>query len=141
MWESKYEKEFEGITVKAVWDAWVDVSSWPKWDSEIEETVMKRPFAVGTQFSLKPKGGPKVSIRLTEVTPLRSFTDVTTFPFAKMYDFHEINETLNGVVLKSKITVSGPLAWLWRKIVAQGVASGVPMQMEALVSYAKKSKI
>jgi hypothetical protein len=138
MWESSYEKKFAGVTAKEIWAAWEDVNSWSKWDREIEKTDMNDPFKVGTKFTLKPKGGPNVSIELTEVNPLRSFTDVTKFPLAKMYDYHEIKETQDALTLKSKITVTGPLSWLWRKIVAQGVASGVPAQMEALVSYAKK---
>lgn len=138
MWSVEYQKEFKGIQADSVWNAWVDVNNWPKWDKELEKTLLEGPFEVGSKFLLKPKGGPNVIIEITEINPLKTFTDVTRFPLAEMYDFHEVIETENGVIIKSKISVTGVLGWLWRIIVAQGVADGVPNQLEELVNYVKK---
>jgi hypothetical protein len=139
MWNAKYEKVFKGLTKESVWSAWADVNNWSQWDGDIEYAKINVPFEVGNKFVLKPKGGPKVSIQLVTVAPLSGFTDVTKFPFAKMYDTHEIEETPDGLKLKSQIRVEGPLGWLWKKIVAQGVADGVPKQMEALVQFIQKT--
>jgi hypothetical protein len=140
MWVAKYAKEFKGVSAKAIWSAWADVNNWPKWDAELEKTILTGEFVAGSHFQLKPKGGPTVSIKIIEANPYRTFIDVTKFPLAKMIDYHEIQETSDGILLKSKISVSGPLSWLWKKIVAQGVAAGVPAQMEALVAYAQKQQ-
>ena len=140
MWTATYEKTFKNISKEQIWSAWSDVSSWPKWDKELEEVKIDGAFAVGNKFTLKPKGGPKVSTFITEVKPLKVFTDYTAFPLAKMFDYHELEETSEGLKIKSKIWIEGPLSWLWRKIMAENVASGVPAQLELLVEYAKQNK-
>ena len=68
----------------------------------------------GGELMLKPRGGPKVRIRLSQVQPGSSFTDVTRFPLARMIDVHELQDTPQGLRLKNTIRMEGPLAWLWR---------------------------
>lgn len=140
MWSAEYQKEFSGVSVDSVWKAWTDIKNWPKWDSELETTTFEGKFEVGAQFQLRPKGGPNVNLEITELNQNKTFTDVTKFPLARMHDYHEITETPQGLILKSRIYVTGPLGWLWRRLVAQGVADGVPAQMESLVEYARKQK-
>lgn len=137
MWQSKYEKVYPGITKESIWRAWSDVASWPQWDSETELTSISGSFKVGTKFMLKPKGGPKISLQLIEVNPLSDFTDVTRFPFAKMFDTHAMEETAEGLKIISIIRVEGPLGWFWRKVVAEGVAAGAARQIESLAKFVK----
>jgi hypothetical protein len=137
MWQAKYEKAFPGLAKESVWAAWSDVAGWPRWDVELESTKIDGPFQAGTKFVLRPKGGPNVAIELISVEPLAAFTDVSRFPLARMYDVHEMRETPEGLKITSIIRVEGPLAWVWRKIVAEGVAAGVPAQLDALDLYAR----
>jgi hypothetical protein len=139
MWQANYEQIFPGLTKEAVWSAWVNVNGWSRWDDDIDFAQIAGPFQEGSEFVLKPKGGPKITIRLASVVPLKSFTDVTRFPLAQMYDVHEMTDTPSGLRIRSTIQVEGPLGWLWRRIVAQGVAAGVPKQMEALARFARAS--
>lgn len=138
MWVANYEKTFKNVSKEAIWSAWSDVNSWAKWDRELDEVKLEGAFAVGSKFMLKPKGGPRVSITLIDIVPMKAFTDSTAFPLAKMMDSHELEETAEGLKIKSKIWMEGLLGWLWRKIVAENVASSVPAQMEALVQYAQQ---
>lgn len=140
MWIATYEQVFKGVSKEAIWSAWTDVNNWTRWDKDLEEVVLKDSFAVGSNFFLKPKGGPRVSIAITEIQPLKVFVDATSFPLAKMYDYHELEETGEGLKIKSKIWTEGILGWVWRKIVAENVAKGVPEQMERLVEYAKRKQ-
>ena len=59
----------------AIWKLWADVSNWNSWDHGLEYSKIDGPFQKGTRGTLKPKGGPIVQTVLTEVTPLKSFTD------------------------------------------------------------------
>lgn len=99
---------------------------------------MQGAFLVGSHFTLKPKGGPAVRIELTEIIPGQEFTDCTKFFGAKMYDTHKIEESENGLRLSNKLIVTGPLKWLWIKLVANNVAASVPDEMDALVNLARK---
>jgi hypothetical protein len=139
MWKAQFEKVYPGVTKEAVWSAWVDVNNWNRWDKELEFTRLETAFEKGATFKLKSKGGPEVAIELIDVVPHVRFTDITRFPLATMYDSHELEDSRDGLTVKSTIWVEGPLRWIWRKIVAQGVADGVAAQTEALVAYAKAS--
>ncbi|MFD1878903.1 hypothetical protein ACFSF3_19080 [Vibrio chagasii] len=61
------------------------------------------------------------------------FTDLTKFPLARMYDSHELVEHGNQLEIRSTLKIEGPLSWLWKKLVAENVASGVDKQLARLV--------
>jgi hypothetical protein len=79
-----------------------------------------------------------VKIMLTEVNHGSSFTDCTTFFGAKMYDTHALEQTPEGLKLINTLIVTGPLRWLWIKLVAQHVANSIPEETENLIALARK---
>ena len=137
MWKRTYSKTFQGINKEDIWSLWTDVNNWPKWHGDLDYCKMDGAFEVGNFFMLKPKGVKAVKIYLTEIEEGHSFTDCTTFCGAKMYDTHMIEENQDGLKLTNTLVVTGPLKWLWIKLVAQNVADTVPQEMEALVNLSK----
>ena len=133
MWERTYSKTFTGIKREDIWTIWTDVNNWPKWHGDLDYCKLEGAFEVGNYFMLKPKGVRAVKIVLTEIDEGKSFTDCTTFPGAKMCDTHALEETPEGLKLTNTLIVTGPLKWLWIKLVAQNVADTVPDEVEALV--------
>ena len=99
---------------------------------------MDGTFIVGNHFMLKPKGVPAVKITLVEIDEGRKFTDCTKFVGAKMYDTHAMEEASDGLRLTNTLIVTGPLKFLWIKLVAQNVANTVPEEMDALVKLARE---
>ncbi len=139
-WEQSYAVVAEGVTPEAIWDVWKDVDHWHLWDADIEFARLKGPFEAGSKFVLKPKGGPTVNLQFIEVKPLTSYTDFTTFPFAKMYGIHTMRPTGKGLEIACCIRVTGPLAFVWRKLVAEGVARGLERQTQELIAHARVRK-
>jgi hypothetical protein len=137
MWSKSFSKVYSGVSWQAVWQLWTDINNWPKWHGDLEYCRLEGPFAVGNHFILKPKGVRPVKIVLTEIEAGRKFTDCTIFPGAKMFDTHALEETSQGLKLTNTVVVTGPLKWLWIKLVAQNVANTVPDEMEALVILAR----
>jgi hypothetical protein len=137
MWAKTYSAVYQGLKRDNIWPIWTDVNNWANWHGDLDYCKMEGPFAVGNYFMLKPKGAPAVKIMLTEIEEGRRFTDCTTFFGAKMYDTHEIEETEEGLRLTNTLTVTGPLKWLWVKLVAQNVAVTVPQDMEELVKLVR----
>jgi len=133
MWKKTYSKEFQDITPEEVWDCWTRVNDWTDWHSDLDSCQMEGEFKVGNHFMLKPKGAKSVKITITDVQPLKQFTDCTSFPGAKMYDTHAVEEIPGGVRIKNELVVTGPLKWLWIALVAKKVADSVPEELEALV--------
>lgn len=138
MWIRSYAKVYQGIKKEDVWRIWTDVNHWTDWHDDLDYCKMDAPFAVRNFFMLKPKGAPAVKITLTEIIEGKKFTDCTRFFGAKMYDTHELEETPDGLRLTNTLWVTGPLKWLWIKLVAKNVADSVPSENQALVDLLRK---
>lgn len=137
MWTKSYSKTYQGVKKEDIWRAWADVNNWPKWDRELEYCKLEGAFETGRQFILKPLGGPKVKILLSEVIINRKFTDYCKFFGATMHDDHLLEDTADGLRITNTITVKGPLSFIWANLVAKKVARSVPHSMDALVDYAR----
>lgn len=137
MWVKKHSKVYQGINKDDIWRIWTDVSRWPAWHGDLDYCKMEGAFSVGNHFMLKPKGAPAVKIKLLEIDEGKKFTDCTQFFGAKMLDTHAMEETTEGLRLTNTLVVTGPLKFLWIKLVAQNVADTVPQEMDALVKLAR----
>jgi hypothetical protein len=136
MWSKTYSTITKKVTARQMWRLFADVNNWPKWDHGIEYAQMTGPFEQGNHFILKPKGGPRVKIRLVETLENRKFVDLTQFPLAKMYGEHSFEETPQGLKITTTMRVEGPLGFLWRKLVAQGIADALPEETETQIRTA-----
>jgi uncharacterized protein YndB with AHSA1/START domain len=114
-----------------------DVASWPDWDPEIESVEPPSAVAAGTGFALKPRGGPRVRMTIEDVEANRRFVDVSHLPLARMRTSHEFTPEAGGTRVRLTIEVSGPLAFLWDRIVARKQASGAQAQTAAFARYAQ----
>lgn len=141
MWTRTYSKTFQDIKREDIWRIWTDVNNWPTWHGDLDYCKLDGHFAVGNHFMLKPKGISPVKIMLTEINEGNNFTDCTSFFGAKMYDTHALEETAEGLKLTNTLVVTGPLKWLWIKLVAQNVADTIPEEMESLVKLARGSHV
>lgn len=138
MWTRTYNKVFANVSSEAIWQLWTDVNNWPNWHGDLEYCKLEGSFVVGNNFMLKPKGVRAVKITLVEIDKGRKFTDCTSFPGAKMYDTHALEKTPQGIKLTNTLVVTGPLRWVWIKLVAKNVAATIPEEMEALVKLARE---
>jgi hypothetical protein len=119
---------------------WEDMDTWPEWDAAVAWTRLDGPFAVGTTGELKPKGGPKVRFTIETLVPGSEFTDVSSMPGAKLRIRHLVAVAVDdGGLTRVDIEVSldGPLAWLWRRILGRGIATSTPDGLAQLVVLAE----
>ena len=138
MWQSTHTAVVPGLDKYAVWRAWEDVNHWHHWDRDIDSAELHGAFVANACFTLHPKGGPSVKIQLVRAEPLVGYTDCTRFPLARMYGIHDMLETPEGLRLTTTIRVEGPLAWLWRKLVAEKVANEAPAQITSLAAFVRQ---
>ena len=141
MWIKTYSKIFQDINPKDIWRIWTDINNWSIWHGDLDYCKLDGDFVIGNHFMLKPKGIKSVKVILTEINEGHSFTDCTSFFGAKMYNTHSMEETVDGLKLTNKVTVIGPLKWLWIKLVAQKVANTLPEEMEDLVKLARGNDV
>ena len=138
MWTKSHSVVTKEVTKEQIWKLFANVNNWHTWDKGVEYAKLDGKFEKGNYFLLKPKGGPKVKIRLIETIENKSFTDCTHFPLAKMYGKHVFEETPAGLKITTTMTVEGPLTFLWRKLVAQEIADALPVEMEEQIKTAGK---
>jgi hypothetical protein len=138
MWTKTHSKVYKDIKKEDIWHIWTDVNNWATWHEDLDYCKLDGSFIVGNYFKLKPKGAPAVKIELIEIEEGRRFTDCTKFFGAKMYDTHALEETADGLRLTNTLVVTGPLKFLWVKLVAQNVAETVPQEMDALVNLSRR---
>lgn len=139
MWSKTHSKKVRGLKAEQVWKVWTDVNQWQTWQGDIEFAKLEGEFKVGNTFTLKPKGGPRVDIELITVEPNRKFVDLTRFPGAKMYGSHEFITHGDELEIKTTMSIEGTLSFLWRKLVAEGVANGMKAQTDSLIERAQSA--
>ena len=138
MWIKNHSKFYPNVSPEAIWKIWVDINNWPSWHGDLDYCKLDGDFKVGNHFMLKPNGASAVKIMLTEINEMQNFTDCTKFFGAKMYNTHSMEAKDNGVLLSSELVVTGPLKWLWIKLVAKNVADTAPDEMDSLVNLARQ---
>jgi hypothetical protein len=139
MWTNGYSTTVKGIAVDQLWRVWSDVDAWHTWQPDLDFAKLDGVFAAGTTFQLKPKGAPRVRIQLLTVEPNQRFVDLTRFPLARMYGDHQFIPTGDGVEIRTTVRVEGALGFLWRKLVAEGVARSLEEQTRNLIARARAS--
>ncbi|HSW48124.1 MAG TPA: SRPBCC family protein [Candidatus Saccharimonadales bacterium] len=138
MWSKTYSITTKKVTGEQIWKLFADVNNWHTWDKGTEYAKLDGKFEAGNYFILKPKGGPKVKVKLIEVVKNKKFVDVTHFPLAQMYDEHLFDATPEGLKITYTISVKGLLAFLWVKIVAQNIVNNLRLDAKNQIEAASK---
>lgn len=120
-----------------LYSAITDIRNWPQWDKDLEATSLEEAVRPGTRFSLKPKNGPKVQMRVELAAPPHRFTDVALLPLARMRTSHRFTAEGDQTRVETVIEIWGPLAFLWDKIIARKQALGAENQARSFLAYAK----
>lgn len=139
MWMKTYSTIITNLAPEQIWKIWADINNRPLWDLDIEWAELKGSFEKGAVFRFKPKGGPKLSMKITECIPNQCFTDCFKIPFARMYGIHKMEKTKEGLRLSTAIKVEGMFGWILRKIVAEKVFAEVPEQTKMLLRIAARN--
>jgi hypothetical protein len=139
MWSATYSITATGIRAQDVWPIWSDISKRPLWDIDTQWASIEGPFTAGAIFYMKPIGGPKLKMTISECIPNQRFTDCYQFILAKLYGIHDMEETPAGLKITTTIKIVGPLHWLLRKIVGEKVVAELPAQTDALIELAKQN--
>ncbi|PJZ69604.1 polyketide cyclase [Leptospira perolatii] len=140
MWSFRYSTKFSGVGSDNLWKAVADINSWNHWSQDVEWTKLEGEPKEGKDFFLKPKGEPKVRITISEAKFPNRFSDVTHLPGAKMNVVHSFQDVKEGTEVEILVTISGPLGFLWKKIIGESQAKGMPEELVRLAEFAKGSK-
>jgi hypothetical protein len=136
MWTSKASKTTSASREK-IWQLWTDVSNWNKYDKGTKSSELLGEFKVGTKGSLQPTDGPKSEFEITECTPLKSFSNVCMLPFCKMEFTHNMEDTAQGLQVTHQVSMSGPLTFIFSRVIGSQLAKGLPDEVENITKMAQ----
>jgi hypothetical protein len=121
----------------AFFDRWADMATWPDWNLDTEWVRLDGPFVEGATGQLKPKGGPKVNFVVERLVPGREFVDVSKLVGARLTFAHSVRQLDDGCEVSVTVTLTGPLAPLWRLVLAKGIAASAQPDLERLATRAE----
>jgi hypothetical protein len=136
MWQHDFEHRTD-LPVAAIWPILADVARWAEVDHNIERIVIAAPPGVGVPFTLKPKGGPTLSFVIGDFAAPTTYSDICRMPLARMKTLHTLEPAGPGSVMRVRITITGPLAWFWGRVVGRKHAAGLPAQTERILAVAR----
>lgn len=120
-----------------VFGIYKDVDRWNSWDPDTKASSLDGPFQVGTRGRLVPTQGREVPMRLTEVTPNRSFTVQCDVPLFRMEFIHELRPSGTGTLVTQRMVTGGALDFVVGRMLAKQVRQGFPKTLAALKSLAE----
>jgi hypothetical protein len=119
---------------------WIDHSSWPEWSPDTEWVTLDGPVALGAKGELKPAGGPRVKFTVSHYVEGKRYADSSRFPGATLVFDHSAESGDDSTVLRANATMSGPLAFLWARIIGPGFSASVPDDLDRLVKIVEATR-
>ena len=115
-------------------DRWADVATWPEWDSAIKWARLEGPFVEGATGVIKPQKGPPTKFVIERLDPNHAFVDVSRLPGARLTFSHLITGgSDSGCAIDVAISLSGPLAPIWKQLLTKGFTTTTQINLDRLV--------
>lgn len=73
--------ELASATPDVIWQIWVDVPNWNRWDSGLKSAELAGDFKLGAKGTLIPDKGPRSKFIISEYNEGVSYTFKTRIPF------------------------------------------------------------
>lgn len=118
---------------------WSDVNNWASYDHGIEWAKLTEPFNTGARYSIKPKGGPSLKARILLVEPGSRFVDVSYLFGAKLTFDHSIVQKAGVASVSVVMSLTGPLSWLWVKILGKNQQADLEQATANLIAKAEQA--
>ena len=112
---------------------WADMATWPEWNLDTEWARLDGPFQTGATGQLKPTGGPEVSFVVESVVPETEFVDVSKLLGARLTFGRDVTTIEGGGCrVDVAVTIAGPLAWFWTRILGKGLRASLQPDLDRL---------
>ena len=137
MWMEEFALETKAAKEK-IWSLWTDVKNWNKWDDSVEYASLNGNFENGTRGALKTLNGPRSAFVLTDCVENKSFTSRSKLPLCTMDFIHELAEENNGIKVRHRIKIYGPLEFVFKNVIGKNAAKNMPIAVKKLIDSAEK---
>ncbi|MEM8945592.1 MAG: polyketide cyclase [Planctomycetota bacterium] len=135
MWKHEFS-EYADLTPEELWEPLTDIANWGNIDQQIEWVKIEGPPVEGKLFYLKPKGGPKLKLKVELLRKPNEYADICFLPLAKMKTTHSLSPSSDGTDIGVCIEITGLLSFMWQRIVGHQHAAGLRKQTQRLIEVA-----
>ena len=135
MWEFSHSVITQK-TAEQIWRLYASPETWHTWDHEAEWAKLNGPFATGSTIIFKPKGASTVATTIAHCDLYKRVTNATKLPLAMLVFDHTMEQTEAGLCVTHSIKISGPLSFIWKRVIGYKIATGLPSSMQNLVAAA-----
>jgi hypothetical protein len=118
-----------------LWDAWMDVSTWKRWDRGLKDAHAPQTLALGVKGVIVPLRGLDTTFEVTEFDAGRHYTFCTNLIAAKLYVRRSF-VSQDPTVFRHQVWFSGPLGALWARLLGPGFRRAIPLTMATLADVA-----
>lgn len=122
---------------KDVWYFYQDFKSWPTWDTDVIYVKLDGNFQKGNKGKIKSKGGPEVSFIISELTPNKSFTNVSNLPLTKLIFEHKLEVVNDRTLITHHVEMKGLLSPLFALLIGKKINSTLNESLQNLVKLAE----
>ncbi|MEU8658359.1 hypothetical protein [Actinoplanes philippinensis] len=129
------------VRPEAFFERWADMATWPEWNTDTAWVRLDTPFRAGATGALKPKGGPVTRFVVSALVPGREFTDVSLLFGARLTFQHLVGVDEHGTTVTVRVTLAGPLAFLWNVILGKDIAKGLDGDLARLEAAARAAGV
>jgi Polyketide cyclase / dehydrase and lipid transport len=135
-WRFEHSAE-TAATADAIWRWYEDVDRWSQWSRHgVEWATIDGPFEAGATGKSKAPGSPVLSYRLVAVTPNASFVSEAKLPGARLRFEHVIEPGDSRSRITHRVSLDGPLEFVYRRSVRRSIERGLPDGVERLAILA-----
>src|SRR4051812_46717538 len=111
----------------SVWRRYVDVEHWSDWSRQgVEWSRLDGPFEVGATGKSKAPGMPAVKFRLIAVEPNARFVSEAKMRGGRVQVEHVVEPSGQGSRITHRLSVGGPLAAFYARIIRRNVEKALP---------------
>ncbi|MBB6735588.1 hypothetical protein [Cohnella zeiphila] len=130
------------VSEEALWLAWSDVPSWPRWDTELIEAALEGPFAAGTAGKMRSKkGGVWSAFRIVEVRRDKGYSCIVPMPGGELR-FDRTFERIGPGMLRitHDLIFGGALGWLYAWLVGRPTNRIYPELLRLFVEVVREKE-
>jgi N-acyl homoserine lactone hydrolase len=121
----------------SVWRMWTDVSTWPRWDTELASASLEGGFARGNTGNLKTTDGTTASFEVVAVEPGVRAVFATSLPLGKMIITRSLVALPNGGTrFTHDVAFVGASSPLFSRLLGARYRTALPMVMGQLAHVA-----
>lgn len=131
------------LSETALWSAWSDVPSWPRWDTELAEARLEGPFSVGTIGRMRAKrGGVWSKFRIVQIDRDKGYFCVVGMPGGQLR-FNRTFERMEfgTLCITHDLIFTGALGWLYALLIGRRTNRLYPEMLRRFVSIVREKEL